>query len=212
MYWSKILAKTILNTSTYINLTKSELWQTITYSQLSTLTGLERYTKLKFLRLETKLSLNTLHLLTVAQFIHLNTFRLVDKVDKIALTAVFIIAWALSIPLAPVIMDQFLINEYLKVNVWTLLVFGGISALCAISSTLFLPNQNKWYWHVIRYIGLSVSVWFAIGAIYHIYGIFVGFLPMNELAEETFQTKLALVVSLGFFTKVLYERWKAKKL
>jgi len=201
------------NQYTYSNFIKEELWQIKTNSRLSMRTAQQRCISLTHQVTVIESFLRILHpRKKAAQFTHHNTCLRVDKTDKIARIGVFIISWLLGLILVPRIVDEFSGSQFLKDNIWIVMALGGVSFIGAVASILFLPNKNKWQWHVMRYIGLSGSVWYATGALYHIYAIFKGYAPMTRLMEHTMQERLVFVFGLGFFVIIMHERWKAKRL
>lgn len=102
-------------------------------------------------------------------------------------------------------------DGYVKDTVWTIICFTLVSIVSVLSAIYLIGDNNHWSFGVLRYCGFANSAWFLSGVLYHIYGLFEGFEPMDELISATLQSRLPLVFGLGFFISLIHERWKTKQ-
>lgn len=143
----------------------------------------------------------------VVQCLHQDICQQVDKINKIATVGVIFIVLCITLSVLPRMFDG-----YVKDSVWAIICLTLVSAVSVLSALYLIGDNSHWSFGVIRYCGFANSVWFFLGVLYHIYGLFKGSEPMSDLIAETLQERFALVFGFGFFISIMHERWKMKQL
>lgn len=141
----------------------------------------------------------------VGQYTHQDTCQRVDKQNKIANIGVVFIVLCIALPSLPRMFEGLI-----KDSVWIIIDFALVSVVSGLSAIYLLRDSNNWAVKVLRFGGLSTSVWFLTGALYHVYGLFVEYEVMSDLISNTLQQRLELMFGLAMFISILYERWMNK--